>query len=58
MKPEHKRVTADLIAQGGTNNEFGITVTEIEFTADDEINGGIKTGGMVTGRSGIDIEIS
>jgi hypothetical protein len=47
-----------LIAQGGPNNEFGITVTEIEFTADDDINGGIVIGGMKMSRSGIAIEIS
>ena len=37
---------------------FEITVTEIEFTADNDINGGIATGGMVTGRSGIAIVTS
>jgi hypothetical protein len=40
------------------NNGLAIIVTVIEFTADDEIVGGIETGGMVTGRSGIAIGIS
>jgi len=42
----------------GTNSVLEITVTEIEFTVDDNIGGGIKTGGMTTGRSGIATEIS
>ena len=58
MKPEHKRVIAGLITQGGTNNEFEIIVTEIEFTADNDLDGGIETDGITTGRSGIAIEIS
>ena len=40
------------------NNEFEITVTETEFTANDEVGGGIETGGITTGRSGIATETS
>jgi hypothetical protein len=42
----------------GTNSVLEITGTEIEFTADDDIDSGIETGGITTGRSGIAIEIS
>jgi hypothetical protein len=58
LKPEHKRVTAGLITQGGTNNEFEIIVTAIAFTAASDLASGMRTDGMATGRSGIDIEIS
>ncbi|HLM24076.1 MAG TPA: hypothetical protein VK274_03420 [Pyrinomonadaceae bacterium] len=46
-----------MITKGGTNNVFGITVTEIEFTAENEIDDGTETGGMETDRSGIAIAI-
>ena len=41
-----------------TNSVLEIIVTEIEFTADNDHDGGIETGGITTGRSGIVIEIS
>jgi hypothetical protein len=47
-----------LITQGGTNNEFGIIVTEIEFTAENALDDGIAIDGVETDRSGIAIAIS
>jgi len=42
----------------GTNSVLEITGTEIELTPDADIDGGIETDGITTGRSGIAIEIS